>query len=385
MKVLITTDLYTVKTNGVVTSVNVLQEELEKQGHEIRILTLSQTAHTYQDGNVCYIASAPIGYIYPDVRMALTYRSSVIRQIIDWKPDVIHSQCEFFSYQFAKRIARKLDIPLIHTYHTLYEQYVPYLTHCKVGEKRIAGTLSRVRLRKADHLIAPTEKVAKALREYRLKNPVSVIPTGLRMEKHRQMLSAQERRELRLSLGIPEENRVILSLGRLGSEKNLDELLRYLSEMLTPEDKLTMLIVGDGPARQSLEKLTKKLGIAGHVIFTGQVKPSEVYRYYQLGDVFVSASTSETQGLTYIEAAANGLPLVCRKDPCLDDVLTDGKNGFTYTQELEFQERLRYVLDHPQWCETAGQYSREVAQRFTGQQFAAAIERIYLAEISRAG
>ncbi len=383
MKVLITTDLYHVTTNGVVTSVMVLSRELEKQGHEVRILTLSDTVHSYQRGNVTYIASASIGAIYPDLRMALKYRSPLIRQLLEWKPDVIHSQCEFFSYQFAKRLARRLNVPLIHTYHSLYEQYVPYVTHCRFGARALVGTFSRVRLKRADHIIAPTQKVADALHAYRVRSPISVIPSGIFMERHGKTLSQQERLALRATLQIPEDHQILLNLGRLGIEKNLGELLHYCKELLAPERKLTLLFVGDGPARQSLEDLTDALGLRGNVRFTGRVEPDAVYRYYQLADVFVNASTSETQGLTYIEAAANGLPLVCRADPCLAQVLEEGENGFTYTQKAEFQNALQFVLADAAWRSRASQRSREIAEQFTGAHFATAVEQLYTADLCR--
>ena len=120
-----------------------------------------------------------------------------------------------------------------------------------------------------------------------------------------------------------------------------------------------------------------QLGIAEHVIFTGMVPPTQVHKYYQLGDVFVSASTSETQGLTYVEAAANGLPLLCRRDPCLDGVLVEGRNGYEYEAQSEFCEIIDTILQHPQWCSAAGMQSMEIASAFDKSQFAERIEDVY--------
>ena len=127
MKILITTDLFTTSTNGVVTSVRNLYEELTQKGHDVRILTLSGGRESYKKNHIYYIKSIPIDFVYPDVRMPLSYRSGLIRELVDWKPDVVHSQCEFFSFQFAQRIAKLTGAPIVHTYHTLYEQYVNYL------------------------------------------------------------------------------------------------------------------------------------------------------------------------------------------------------------------------------------------------------------------
>ena len=112
------------------------------------------------------------------------------------------------------------------------------------------------------------------------------------------------------------------------------------------------------------------------------VDPSEVHKYYQLGDIFVSASTSETQGLTYIEAAANGLPLLCRRDPCLDDVLVEGQNGFEYEAEEEFCHLLDIILQNPEWCQVAGAQSAQIASGFDKTSFAQRIEDVYEAVVS---
>lgn len=377
MKVLITTDLYTTNTNGVVTSVRNLIEELEKKGHAVKVLTVSEKLRSRKEDNVYYIKSVPLGVIYPDVRMPISYRHRYLRELIGWKPDLIHSQCEFFSYQFAGYISRKTGAPIVHTYHTLYEQYVTYIFPSRRIGAFFVGKLSKYRLRKADAVVAPTQKVETVLKNYGVRNPIHVIPSGIALEQHKTRITAAERSEMRGALGIPEDHTVLLNLGRLGTEKNLSELVELFAIALAQNTKLTLLIVGDGPARKDLEELARKLGIEAHVIFTGMVAPSEVHKYYQLGDIFVSASTSETQGLTYIEAAANGLPLLCRRDPCLDGVLVEGRNGYEYEAEQEFCELLDTILSNPEWCHTAGAQSKEIANTFDKSSFAERIEDIY--------
>ncbi|MBP3610320.1 MAG: glycosyltransferase family 4 protein [Lachnospiraceae bacterium] len=377
MKILITTDLFTTSTNGVVTSVRNLHDELKEKGHDVRILTLSGDRESYKEGPVYYIKSIPIGFVYPDVRMPISYRNRLIKELIDWKPDVVHSQCEFFSFQFAKRIAKLTGAPIVHTYHTLYEQYVTYLTPSKFIGKQFVRQLSRMRLKKVKMVIAPTSKVEAALRGYGIKTDIQVVPTGISLEQHHYRVSAEERQKKRQELGIPEQNHVLLNLGRLGTEKNLEELLEFFAVAVKEEPDLTFMIVGDGPDKSHLEQMAKKLGIAEHMVFTGMVNPSEVQKYYQLADVFVSASTSETQGLTYIEAAANGLPLLCREDPCLKDVIKEGVNGYEYSTEAEFLEKLRLIMENPEWRKKAGAQSEKIAESFDKEHFVESIEDIY--------
>lgn len=378
MKILITTDLYTTATNGVVTSVRNLMEGLIQKGHEVRVLTVSEKLKSHQDGNVYFIKSLPLGAIYPDVRMPINYHHHrYIRELIDWKPDLIHSQCEFFSYQFAIYISRKTGAPIVHTYHTLYEQYVTYVIPSKRLGAFLVGKLSKRRLRKAEAIVAPTAKVETVLRNYGLHNTIYVVPSGVALEQHRQRITEEERKQKRKELGIPEDAPVLINLGRLGTEKNLTEVVELFALARGHNDKLLLLIVGDGPARHDLEETARRLKVQDYVIFTGMVAPEEVHTYYQLGDVFVSASTSETQGLTYVEAAANGLPLLCRKDPCLDGVLVEGRNGWEYEAQEDFCEILDFIFSNPEWCHAAGAQSEEIAAAFDKSSFTEKIEDIY--------
>ena len=384
LKILITTDLFTTETNGVVTSVRNLFDQLTQMGHDVKILTISDSIHSHRDGAVYYIRSVPLKVVYPDLRMPTSYhRNKLIQEIIDWKPDIVHSQCEFFSFQFAARISRITGAPIVHTYHTLYEQY---LTSYVIPSKRLgdylAKVLSRQRLKRVSTLVAPTRKVENTLQGYGIQAPINVVPSGISLEQHHQRLSQEERLQRRRELGIRDDDQVLINLGRLGGEKNLGELITLFAEARQTEPDLKFLIVGDGPARPALEQQAKELGVAKDVIFTGMVEPCQVQNYYQLGDVFVSASTSETQGLTYIEAAANGLPLLCRQDDCLDDVLEEGRNGYEYTNAEEFLHAIDAVIHDEKWRTDAARRSEEIAAAYDKKAFGEAMETIYESVLS---
>ena len=384
MKILITTDLYSTKTNGVATSVRNLKSELEEKGHDVRILTLSSDVRSHCGDGVYYIRSLPMGAVYPDVRAAVSFRHRYIRQLIDWCPDVVHSQCEFFSFQFAKHIASACSCPIVHTYHTLYEQYAGYLLPGKRLGRLVVRVASRRRLRCVDRLVAPTRKVEAALQSYGLRKPISVVPSGICLEQHSEELSQQQRMENRRSLGIADDDFLLLSLGRLGTEKNIGELLEFFALALHGGRRMKFLIVGGGPAKEELEAQARSLGIAESVIVTGMVPPEKVQSYYRLGDVFVSASTSETQGLTYVEAAANALPLLCRRDPCLKDVIRPGENGFQYETAEEFLDYLDAVQRYPEWRAAAGALSKKIAEGFGKSSFGDNIEKVYFELIDEA-
>ena len=392
MKILLTTDWYKPVVNGVVTSVINLKNELERRGHEVRVLTLSRTFASYEEEGVYYIKSLNLEKIYPNARAVLPHAESLIQELIWWRPEVVHSQCEFMTFSYAAKIARKCNCPLIHTYHTVYEDYIHYLpgrfSQYKTGaklEKKAVACFSRMVLGKTSQVIVPTQKVENILKKYGVEEPVAVMPTGIELGRFKERISREEIDRKKKELGIPLENKVLVSVGRLAKEKNLEELLEYFSKLIKEGagKNLTFLIAGDGPDRENLGTLAKKLQITDQVIFTGMIAPEEVGRYYKLGDVFVCASSSETQGITYIEALACGLPALCRKDECLDQVVTDGYNGFQYENYEYFKMHLNYILEDEERRQEMGRRGQEISQLYSTWNFCTAAERIYRETIER--
>lgn len=384
MRVLITTDLFKPTINGVVTSVLNLERELKEQGHEVKILAVSQNVYSYREDNAYYIKSVP-SHIYPEVRVPISKASSFVEELIEWKPDVIHSQCEFFSFGFARRIAKATNARIVHTYHTLYEQYTEYLPIGKRLGRAALGKWMKMRLKDVNLIIAPTKKVEQTLKQYGMTKDIRIVPTGIQLEKFNSAVDENAVAQLREKYGIRKEDKVLLSLGRLGFEKRIDELLYGMKEVVKMQDNVKLLIVGGGPARESLEKLTDELELREYVRFAGMVNPEEVQTYYRLGNVFVCASTSETQGLTYIEAAASGLPLICRKDACLYGVLEEGGNGFSYQDIYRFAKYIRTYVTDDAWLQQAGKHSEKVAGKYNTNLFGKAVEGIYKEEVIKGG
>lgn len=386
MKILITTDWYKPIVNGVVTSVLNLKKELEERGHEVRVLTLSRDYHSYEEDGVYYIKSVNLEKIYPNVRAVLPHQEAYIQELIQWNPDVVHSQCEFMTFSYAVKISRKCNCPLLHTYHTIYEDYLHYLpgtffqyTKGAALEKKMVAKFSKAVLKKTQQVIAPTKKVEELLKNYEVSEPISVIPTGIDLKRFQEVLSKEERNRRREALGISKDSKVLVSIGRLAKEKNLEEILIYFQKLIKEEltFKLKLLIIGDGPDRERLEGIAKTLQLQEKVIFTGMVTPEEVAQYYQLGDVFVCASNSETQGITYMEALASGIPALCRKDACLDSVITDGYNGFQYETYEFFKMHLQYILESEERRVEMGVCARQTAKLYSTWNFCTMAERLY--------
>lgn len=374
MKVLITTDCYTPTVNGVVTSVKNLKRELTKRGHEVRILTLSNSMQSREKDGILYLGSLNAGKIYPGARLSISRDNKYIDEILEWGPEIVHSQSEFSTFSIARKISSKLHVPLIHTYHTVYEDYTHYFSPVEKWGKTMATLFTRVTLKHTNCVIAPTDKVFSLLKGYGIVQDTKVIPTGIDLNRFKTAITEKEKDTLREALGIPKGNKVLMTVGRLAKEKNIEEILRFISK--TGNMKLTLVVVGDGPHKEFLIRFSEQLGLGDRIVFTGMVPPTKVSAFYQLGDVFVCASNSETQGLTYIEAMANGVPILCRKDDCLADVIIEGVNGWQYETFQQFKTKLIQVLANPP-DEDGKKRIVSSVHRFSSTKFGLEIERLY--------
>ena len=380
MKVLIATDCYEPVVNGVVVSLRNLEDGLSAKGHEVRILTLSESSHSYVRDNVTYIGSVSAEKVYPKARIRVkSANSRCIRDLIDWHPDIVHSQSEFSIFTLGRMIAQECGVPLIHTYHTVYENYTHYFSPNVKAGKKFAAWFSRHVLMSVDRVIAPSEKVRQMLRSYHVEQKIDVIPTGISLNEFAEKPSDAWIMEKKEAFGIPQDNFVLVCIGRLAKEKNIDELLTFMTEL--SQRNISLLLIGDGPYRDRLEQIAACSGATAQVVFTGMIHTDEIKAYYHLGDVFVNASTSETQGLTYFEALASGLPLLCHADSCLDNVIQDGVNGWQYHSREDFMNCIDQLQASDALRTEMSLHSLERAKEFSTAAFADKVEALYFGAI----
>lgn len=374
MKILLCSEWYQPIINGVVTSMVNLRNELMLFGHDVRVLTISRTKESYEENGVYHMGSRSFEWIYPNVRLSFFSEKKVINTLADWCPDVIHTQTEFSSFHFARKIARQTKSVLVHTYHTVYEDYTHYFAPNRALGRLAVKHFTRNILGKVDGIIVPTVKVEHLLRKYGIDRKVCVIPTGLDLSKFSQQISREERKEMRTRLGISEMEPIAVYVGRMAEEKNLEEILFYLSGMTD----IKLLLVGDGPYMNRLIQIVKDRNLNDRVIFTGMVPPTEVASYYQLGDLFVCASNSETQGLTYIEAMASGLPILVKADECLEGVVVEDQNGWMYHEGEGFKQKISEIFTDSTRRSKMAVYARNFAhENFSSRKFAEKVESVY--------
>lgn len=376
MKVLLTTDAYFPMINGVAVSTYNLYKELKRKGVDVRVLTLSHNGKQGKIGDIYYLKSIK-AEIYPGARIKMPFYNSLIKEIIEWKPDIVHSQTEFSTMLAARSIAGKLEIPLVHTYHTMYEDYTDYILKGKLISRGAVAFITRLMMKSVNEVISPTKKTQKVLKSYGVRNTNYIIPTGINMENFRKPLTKCEREELLKKHGIKPQDKLLVYVGRIAREKNILEIIDNLPEILKRVPETRCLIAGDGPFLNELKKRTEKIGLCDRVIFAGRINPKEVYKYYKLGEVFVSASTSETQGLTYLEALSCGCPILCRNDRCLDGLLHQGQNGYAYENESEFVKYAEILLKDKELRKSMSSAALRGTEDYSSKVFAERILNAY--------
>lgn len=380
MRIGIFSDTYIPQINGVSTSIEMLRKGLEKNGHKVYIVTVNPRGLKYKyDENVLRIPGVPIGIF--DYRLTSVYPALAIKTIKSWNLDVIHSQTEFGIGTFARIISKQLNIPLVHTYHTMYEDYIHYITkgYFKKTSKKLVEYLTLFYCDStATELIVPTKKTYDLFKEkYKVKRNVHIIPTGIEIEKYSKNYSLDKINKLKKSLKINDE-KVLIFVGRLGLEKSVDFLIENHKKI-----NAKLLIIGDGPERTNLEKLVKKLKLNNKVIFTGKVALKDIGLYYKLGDIFVTASKTETQGLTVIEALAASLPVVAINDESFIEPIKNDYNGYLFNNNKEYISYINSLIDNKNKLARLSIDAYESSLKFSNKVFATNVLKIYKMAIKK--
>ncbi len=383
MRIGIFTDSYPPYINGVSTSILMLQNALEKLGHEVFIVTVNaeKLSYKYENENkIIRIPGIPTG-IY-DYRLTGIYPLRVIDKIKKWNLDVIHSHTEFGVGTFARIIAKQFDIPLVHTYHTMYEDYVHYITkgYFNGTSKKIVEYLTKFYCDKtATELIVPSEKTYKLFKEkYKFDRNVHIIPTGIEIERFdRNKYQEKDLKELRNNLNINKKDFVILFVGRLGEEKSVDLLIEAQADFVKINKNCKLLLVGDGPDTDNYKKLTKKLKLENNIIFAGKVPLDKVPLYYQLATIFATASRTETQGLTVMEAHAASLPVLAADDPSFASMVVDDLNGYFFKNKKQYRKQVENLMNDKEKLQKMSKQARISAEKYSPKYFAQHVLDVY--------
>lgn len=340
MKIGFFTDTYFPQVSGVATSIKTLKHELENKGHEVYIFTTTDPNAKAMEKDIIRMPSVPF-MSFKDRRLVVRGMWYAYRIAKELELDLIHTHTEFGAGLLGKLVGKKLKVPVIHTYHTMYEDYLHYVAKGKVLRPSHVKYFSRLFANHTTGVVCPSERVIDTLRSYGVTSPMRIIPTGIEIEKfERPDITEETRQAVRANLNISEDQLMILSLSRISYEKNIQAIIHGFSDVIMRLPQARLVVVGKGPYLDTLKELVDELELTDYVQFTGEVPNDEVAFYYHAADYFVSASTSETQGLTYTEAMAAGTPLVVESSDYLDNLIDDPSLGTTFEFEEQFAEAL---------------------------------------------
>ena len=388
MNIALFSDTYLPDINGVATSTHILKKELKKHGHHVLIVTTMLPHDSdYQDEDL-YILRLP-GL---DLKKLYGYRASNIysfkgmRELKEFQPDIIHIQTEFGIGIFGKIAGEILNIPVCYTYHTMWADYSHYIAPGNIkavdhAAKKIIEKMSKIYGDSCSELIVPSQKTADALREYGISNSINVIPTGLELDKFSVENKNQDYMDRIVAKYHLQDKFVVTFLGRIAPEKSVDLLIEAMTDIVKKSSHICMLIVGGGPQIEELEEMVHQYQLDPFVYFTGPKESELVPSFYHVSDLFVSASITETQGLTFIEAMASGIPVLARYDKNLEGVVIDGRNGYFFRDKDDLVEKIIQLSEVP--LDELIDNAVEDAQQYSSERFYEKIMKTYHKALSK--
>lgn len=389
MRIGLFTDSYPPYINGVSTSVETLKKALEKEGHTVYVVTVGQDATTYdydKENRILRVPGIPLG-IY-DYRAASIYPIKVVNKIKSWKLDMIHSHTELCMGIFARLLAKQYGIPLVHTYHTMYKDYTYYVSrnhkYFDLVSKKAVEYLSKFYCdNTANAFIVPTIKTYRMFREeYHYDKDIYIVPTGIDASRfYDENVDQNEVEKLKKELGYKKSDFVVIFVGRMAQEKNVEFLLRTMKILKTKNKNIKLLLVGDGPDKDKYVKLSEELKVDDVAKFVGRVEWTKMPLYYHVANAAITASLTETQGLTVIEAFASSLPAVCIEDEAFHTMVADDLNGRFFKDEDDCARVLIELSKNKKQAAYLGKQAVMTARKFSTEEFAKNVIEVYKAAI----
>lgn len=372
MKIGIFTDSYLPYTSGVVRSIQTFKEELTRLGHDVFIFAPSYR-NCNNESRVFRFASIP-SLTNKEFSLAVPFSLRLKPIIQGLQLDLIHVHSPFLLGRLGAKYARKEGIPLVFTYHTLYEEYVHYVPFARSLTKELAQKISRDFCNQCDLVIVPTAIIAEYLHKIGVKANIRKVPTGINVAQFQNGDKAWLRQRFNIGVG----EKILLFVGRLGQEKNIGLLLESFKLVNSEINQTTLVLVGGGPEEEELKSQADRLGIGERVIFTGTLPPEEVTNCYAGSDLFVFSSVSETQGIVITEAKAAGLPVVAVGAYGVSEMVEHGVDGYlTEPDPLQLSEHICHVLKLDSLREQMSSRARSNATKLSSANCTAQLVKCY--------
>lgn len=372
MRIAVFSDSYLPYRSGVVRSVETFAKELKQAGHKIFIFA-PRYGPDEQEEDVFRFPSVRAPN-FKEFAVALPWAPGLKQTLRRWQVDLVHVHSPFLVGGLGARAARSLGLPLVFTYHTLYEQYVHYFPLAPRMARWLVRRYTIHFANRCDAVIAPTQEIASFLRRNGVKARLETIPTGIVLEDYQEA----DPLWLRRRTGLGEENVILLYVGRLGKEKNVDFLLRSFARLRREAPFAHLVLVGSGPWENFLRQELNRLGIEEAVHFLGAFPFNEMPQIYKGADIFVFASTTETQGLVIAEAKAAGLPVVAVAAYGVKEMVHHGRDGFLVPSDEEvFAATVKEIIFNKDLRRQLGANGRENARNLSSSAMAKRLIALY--------
>lgn len=379
MRIGIFTACYRPILNGVVVSIDTFRKELEKRGHRVFVFAPQNRNCKDDPATVFRYPSLPWPKDYPLAFPSLAPFQT--RQIADLGLDLVHTQHMFAMGKLGLKLAHLLDIPAVHTYHTLiteYTHYVPLLPEALT--KAAIIKMTRSYCNHCQQIVTPSSAMKTTLRSYGIKTPIEVIPTGVYLEHFQQ---PYHREVLETKWQIPEGKKILLYTSRIAREKNLDFLFEAIRRLARRRQDFHLLLVGGGPELEHYQHLVQNWELSALVTFTGMQAKEKTDRIFGAADIFVFPSVTETQGIVITEAMAAGVPAVAVGIMGPSDIIQDGSDGFLVPLNVDaFAAKIELLLENDCLRKRLGAQARKKAEKFSAAACALKMEKLYEKAIS---
>lgn len=363
-------DVYFPRINGVSTSIQTFWRELSERGHELTLVAPDYGIEGAEPEGLIRIPSRYLPMDPEDRMLRLRAIYARLPEFARRRYDLVHVQTPFVAHFAGVRLAHRLGLPRVESYHTFFEEYLHhYVRWLPDASMRLAARkFSRWQCNNVDALVVPSSAMLERLRAYGVKTPAAIIPTGI---QPRDFQSGNGER-FRSAHGIGPERPVLVHVGRVAREKNIGFLLRVVERLRRDIPDLLLVVAGEGPARHELEREAAALGLAGNVRFVGYLaRDGALQDCYRAGDAFVFASRTETQGLVLLEAMALGVPVVSTAVMGTKDILAPGKGALVAEQrEEDFAAKTVQLLRDSALRQRLGGEALDYVKQWTAREMA---------------
>jgi 1,2-diacylglycerol 3-alpha-glucosyltransferase len=384
MNILFISDVFFPRVNGVSTSINTFATELRALGHQVTLIAPSYTDEDKQEEWIVRVPSHKIYFDPEDRLMNFGKLKALLPWIRDKHFDVIHIHTPFTAHYVGIHFGKKLDIPVVETYHTFFEDYLhhylPFIP--QFISRKLARTISRRQCNAVDGIVSPSKPMLDVLKQYGIKTPAEVVATGLDDSSFANV----DGEHFRMSHDIPLTQPMLLFVGRVAHEKNIGFLIEMHVELIKNHPDALLVITGEGPAEESIKQSIEKLGISNKVRMIGYLdRGHELIACYKAADIFVFASKSETQGLVLLEAMAQGTAVVAIAELGTKSILIEGEGVLIAKDDInDFADKVSILLSDTPKRQMIGEKGRQYAQeKWTAGILAKKVAKFYKSAINQ--